>query len=36
MARRLKLFDDELIAKRVFTKIENGSKSSYNYKKKKL
>ncbi len=34
MARRLKLFDDELIAKRVFTKIENGSKSSYNYKKK--
>lgn len=34
MARRLKLFDDELIAKRVYTKIENGSKSSYNYKKK--
>ena len=34
MARRLKLFDDELIAKRVYTKIENASKSSYNYKKK--
>lgn len=34
MARILKLFDDELIAKRVYTKIENASKSSYNYKKK--
>ena len=34
MARRLRLFDDELLVKRVFTKIENGSKSSYNYKKK--
>lgn len=34
MAKRLKLFDDELIAKRVYTKIENASKSSYNYKKK--
>ncbi|MBL3519487.1 spore coat protein CotH [Arcobacter lanthieri] len=34
MARRIKLFEDELIAKRVYTKIENASKSSYNYKKK--
>lgn len=34
MARRLRLFDDELLVKRVFTKIENGSKSSYNYKNK--
>lgn len=34
MARKFKLEDDELRAKRVYTKIENGSKSSYNYKKK--
>ncbi|RBQ27618.1 MobP1 family relaxase [Arcobacter sp. CECT 9188] len=34
MARRIKLFEDELIAKRVYTKIENASKTSYSYKKK--
>ena len=34
MARRLKLFDDELRAKKVITKLERDSKSSHNYKKK--
>ncbi|EAJ2196090.1 TPA: relaxase/mobilization nuclease domain-containing protein [Campylobacter jejuni] len=29
---RLKIFDDEIIAKRVYTKIEIGSKSAYNFK----
>ena len=34
MARRFKFDDEELRAKKVFTKIENASKNSYNYKKK--
>lgn len=34
MAKRLVLSDDELLAKKVFTKIEKGSNSTYNYKKK--
>lgn len=31
---RFKIFDDEIIAKRVYTKIEVGSKSTYNFVKK--
>ncbi len=34
MARRIKLFEDEILAKRVFTKIEISSKTVYNYKQK--
>ena len=36
MSRRVKLFDDEVLAKRIYTKIETASKSSYNYKKSNL
>ena len=36
MGRRVKLFDDEVLAKRIYTKIETASKSSYNYKKSNL
>lgn len=34
MARRYRLFEDELLAKRVYTKLENASKTAYNHKKK--
>lgn len=33
-SRRVKLFDDETLSKRVFTYIERGSKSTYNYRAK--
>lgn len=33
---RFKIFDDEIIAKRVYTKIEVGSKSTYNFVKKNI
>jgi hypothetical protein len=36
MGRRVKFFDDEVLAKRIYTKIETASKSSYNYKKSNL
>lgn len=32
MARRVKFFDDELIAKKVFEQKQRASKSTYNYK----
>lgn len=35
MGKRVKLFDDEILARRVFTKSENAKKSSFNYKKNK-
>ena len=31
MSRSIKIFDDEIIAKKVFTKIENASKLPLNY-----
>lgn len=34
MARRYRLSEDELLAKRVYTKLENASKTSYNHKQK--
>ncbi len=31
MSRSIRIFDDEIIAKKVFTKIENASKLPLNY-----
>ena len=31
MTRRIKIFDDEVVARKVFTKIENASKLPLNY-----
>ena len=35
MTKRINLNEDELRAKRVFSKINYASKSAYNYKRKK-